>query len=79
MEKNWLPWSELRFRENEVKSELRYLQCALFSGRRHIRSLPLTTGGMAHSFIALDKAVIQVTSLVSFMYTWLPFWLPSDG
>ena len=35
--------------------------------------------GMAHSFIELDKAVIYVVSLVSFLCLWFPFCLPSDG
>ena len=35
--------------------------------------------GMAHSFIELDKAVVHVISLVSFLWLWFPFCLPSDG
>ena len=35
--------------------------------------------GMAHSFIELDKAVIHVISLVSFLWLWFSFCLPSDG
>ena len=35
--------------------------------------------GMAHSFIELDKAVIHVISLVSFLWSWLSFCLPSAG
>ena len=34
--------------------------------------------GMAHSFIELDKAVIHVNSLVSFLWLWFSFCLPSD-
>ena len=33
----------------------------------------------AHSFIELDKAVVHVISLVSFLWLWFPFCLPSDG
>ena len=33
---------------------------------------------MAHSFIELDKAVIHVISLVSFLWLWFSFCLPSD-
>ena len=33
--------------------------------------------GMAHNFIELDKAVIRVSSLVSFLW-WFSFCLPSD-
>ena len=35
--------------------------------------------GMDHSFIELDKAVIHVISLVSFLGWWFSFCLPSDG
>ena len=35
--------------------------------------------GMAHSFIELDKAVIHVISLVSFLWLWFSFCLPSNG
>ena len=34
---------------------------------------------MAHTFIDLDKTVIQVISLVSFLKLLFPFCLPSDG
>ena len=34
---------------------------------------------MAYSFIELDKAVVHVISLVSFLWLWLSFCLPSDG
>ena len=35
--------------------------------------------GMAHSFTELDKAVIHVISLVSFLWLWFSFCLLSDG
>ena len=35
--------------------------------------------GIAHSFIELDKAVVHVISLVSFLWLWFSFCLPSDG
>ena len=35
--------------------------------------------GMAHSFIELDKAVVHVIRLVSFLWLWFPFCLLSDG
>ena len=35
--------------------------------------------GMAHSFTELDKAVVHVTSLISFLWLWFSFCLPSDG
>ena len=34
---------------------------------------------MAHSFIELDKAVVHVISLVSFLWLWFSFCLPFDG
>ena len=34
---------------------------------------------MAHSFIELDKAVVHVISLFSFLWLWFSFCLPSDG
>ena len=34
---------------------------------------------VAHSFIELDKAVVHVISLVSSLWLWFPFCLPSDG
>ena len=41
--------------------------------------LQVALHGMAHSFIELDKAVIHVISLISFLWLWFPFCLPSDG
>ena len=35
--------------------------------------------GMAHSFIELDKAVVHVILLVSILWLWFSFCLPSDG
>ena len=35
--------------------------------------------GMAHSFIELDKAVVHVISLISFLSFWFSFCLPSVG
>ena len=35
--------------------------------------------GMAQSFIELDKAVIYMIRLVSFLWLWFSFCLPSDG
>ena len=34
---------------------------------------------MAHNFIELEKAVVQVIRLVSFLQLWFSFFLPSDG
>ena len=35
--------------------------------------------GMAHSFIELNKAVVHVISLTSFLWLWFSFYLPSDN
>ena len=35
--------------------------------------------GMAHSFIELDKAVLHVISLISFLWLWFSICLPSEG
>ena len=35
--------------------------------------------GMAHSFIELDKAVVHVIRLVSFLWLWFSVCLPSNG
>ena len=35
--------------------------------------------GMAHTFTELDKAVVYVIRLVSFLWLWFSFCLPSDG
>ena len=35
--------------------------------------------GMAHSFIELDKAVVHVITLISFLWLWFSVCLPSDG
>ena len=35
--------------------------------------------GMAHCFIELGKVVVHVVTLVSFLWLWFSFCLPSDG
>ena len=35
--------------------------------------------GMARGFIELDKAVVHMISLVSFLWLWFLFCLPSEG
>ena len=35
--------------------------------------------GMGHSFIELDKLVVHVISLISFLWLWLSFCHPPDG
>ena len=39
----------------------------------------MTLHGMAHSFIELDKTVVRVMRLVSFLWLWFSVCLPSDG
>ena len=39
----------------------------------------VTLHGMAYSIIELDKAVVHVISLFSFLWLWFSFFLPSDG
>ena len=34
---------------------------------------------MAHSFTELDKTMVHVISLISFLWLWFLFYLPSDG
>ena len=38
----------------------------------------VTPHGMAHSFIELDKALVHVISLISFLWLWFSFCLPSE-
>ena len=40
--------------------------------------LPIVVDKMVHSFIELDKVVINVISMVSFLWLWFSFCLPSD-
>ena len=35
--------------------------------------------GMTHSFIELDKAVVSVIILITFLWLWFSFFLPSEG
>ena len=39
----------------------------------------VTLQGMTHSFTELDKAVVHVISLISFLWLWFSFCLPSGG
>ena len=64
-------WSSLPFPSpvDHVLSELSTMTC---------QSL-VALHGMAHSFIELDKAVVHVVRLVSFLWLRFSFCLPSDG
>ena len=62
---------------------LKWFAIPFSSGPRFVRTLhhdPSVLGGPTqHGFIELDKAVVHVISLVSFLCLWLSFCLPSDG
>ena len=64
-------WSGLPFPslEDHVLSELSTMTCPSW----------VALHGMAHSFIELDKAVVHVIRLVSFLWLWFSVCLPSDG
>ena len=64
-------WSGLPFPSpgDHILSELSTMTCVSWVAL-HV---------MAHSFIELEKAVVHVISLVSFVWLWLSFCLPSDG
>ena len=64
-------WSGLPFLSpvDHVSSELSTMTCPSW----------VALHSMAHSFIELDKAVVHVVRLVSFLGLWFPFCLPSDG
>ena len=54
---------------DHVLSELSTMTCASW----------VALHSMTHSFIELDKAVVHVISLVSFLWLWFSFCLPSGG
>ena len=64
-------WSGLPFPSpvDHVLSELSTMTCLSW----------VALHGMAHSFIELDKAVVPVIRLVSFLWVWFLVCLPSDG
>ena len=64
-------WSDLPF-----LSPVDYILSEL-STMNHLSWVALH--GMAHSFIELDKAGVHVIRLVSFLWLWFSFCLPSDG
>ena len=63
---------------------LKWFAIPFSSGPHFVRTLhhdPSILGGptsMAHSFTELDKAVVHVIRLVSFLWLWFSFCLPSD-
>ena len=64
-----LKWFAIPFSRGQLLSEL--------STMTHPSWVALH--GMAHSFIELDKAMVHVISLISFLWLWFSFSLPSDG
>ena len=64
-------WSGLPFLSpvGHVSSELSAMTCLSW----------VASHSVAQSFIELDKAVVHVISLVSFLWLWFSFCLPSDG
>ena len=64
-------WSGLPFPSpvDHISSELSTMICPSW----------VALHGMAHSFIELDKSVVHVIKLVSFLWLWFSFFLPSDG
>ena len=64
-------WSGLPFPSpvDHILSELSTMTCPSW----------VALHGMAHSFSELDKAVVHVIRLVSFLWWWFSACLPSDG
>ena len=64
---------------------LKWFPISFSSGPHFVRTLHQThpswvsLNGMAHSFTELDKAVIHVIRLVSFLGLWFSVYRPSDG
>ena len=64
---------------------LKWFAIPFSSGPHFVRTLhhnPSVLGGPtwhAHSFTELDKAVVHVINLVSFLWLWFSVCLPSDG
>ena len=64
---------------------LKWFAIPFSSGPQFVRTLHhdhsswVDLHGMAHSFTELDKAVVHVIRLVSFLWLWFSFCLPSDG
>ena len=61
-------WNGLPF-PSRVLSELSTMTCQSW----------VALHGMAHGFTDLDRAVVHVISLVSFLWLWFSFSLPFDG
>ena len=75
----WLNWTDMRFSRQEYWSDLPFPSpvdyiLSELSTMSHVSWVALHC--MAHCFIELDKAVIHVISLVSFLSLWFSFCLP---
>ena len=66
---SWRSISEIAFSVDHTLSELSTMTCPSW----------VALHSMAHSFIELDKAVVHVIRLVSFLWLWLLFCMSSDG
>ena len=64
-------WSGLSF-----PSPVDHILSELFTMTRLFR---VALRGMAHHFIELDKALFHVIRVISFLWLWFSFCLPSDG
>ena len=64
-------WSGLSFPSpvEHILSELSSMSCPSW----------VALHGVVHSFIESDKAVVHAISLISFLWLWFSFCLPSDG
>ena len=59
---------------------LKWFAIPFSSGPSFVRLSTMThPSWVAHSFIELDKAVVHVISLVSFLWLWFSFCVPSNG
>ena len=64
---------------------LKWFSIPFSSGPHFVRTSTVTRpslvalNSMAHSFFELDKAVVHVISLISFLCLWFSFCWPSDG
>ena len=64
-----LKWFAIPSPVDHILSELSTMTCPSW----------VTLHGMAHSFFELDKAVVHVIRVVSFLWLWFSVYWPSDG
>ena len=63
-----LKWFPIPFSSGQRLSELSTMTCLSW----------VALHSMAHGFTELDKAMVHVISLISFMWLWFSFSLPSN-